>query len=73
MFKALAPWWKQILHTSNGVLIVHQSPFTVLTALSLCSITSGEMLLFICWNEDITVLSTTTTSRALLRSSTKSP
>jgi len=61
-----------ISHSSSGVLLVHQSPFSVLTTLSLYSISSGEMLLSICWNEDISLLSCSTTSRALLRSMTNS-
>ena len=62
-----------ISHTSSGVLLVHQSAFTPMTTLSLYSNRSGEMLLSICWTEDITmVLSTTGSSQALLRSSTNS-
>jgi len=60
-----------ISHTTSGVLLVHQSPFSVFTSLSLYSINTGELLLNICWNEDITFLSSTTT-RALIRSSTAS-
>jgi len=61
-----------VYHTSSGVLLVHQSPFSVLSTLSLYSISTGEMLLNMCWNEDVSLLSSTSNTRALLRSSTTS-
>jgi len=59
-----------ISHTDSGVLLVHQSPFSMMTTATMYSINSSEMLLSICWNEDIMFLGTHMNSRALLRSKT---
>jgi len=60
-----------VAHTNNSIVVIHQSPYEVLSNLMVYSTVNGELLLSLHWQEDITLLSIMN-SRALLRSSTRS-
>ena len=56
-----------VSHSASGVLLLHQSPFQLNTRLSLHCPTSGEPLLSLSWQEDVSLLSSSCPTRVLLR------
>ena len=58
-----------ISHSPCGVLLLHQSPFSVYTRLALHCPSSGEPLLSLSWEEDVSLLSSSCPTRVLLKTS----
>ena len=60
-----------VAHCSSGLLLLHQSAYSLQSGLELHCLTTGELLQSLTWQEDVALLSCSPGARALLRSATR--
>ena len=60
-----------VSHSEAGLCLVHQSPYTAFTRVTVHSVTTGETLLAVPFHEDVTLLHSGSPSRVLLRSQSR--
>ena len=60
-----------VSHSEAGLCLVHQSPYTPFTRVTVHSLTSGETLLEVPFHEDVSLLHSASPSRVLLRSQSR--
>ena len=60
-----------VSHSEAGLCLVHQSPYTAFTRVTVHSLTSGETLLSVPFREDVSLLHSGSISRVLLRSQSR--
>ena len=60
-----------VSHSSSGLLVLHQSPYSVLTRLTVNCVKTGETLLSVPFQEDVSLLNSCCNTRVLLRSTSR--
>ena len=60
-----------VSHSEAGLCLVHQSPYTAFTRVTVHSVTTGETLLSVPFHEDVSLLHSGSPSRVLLRSQSR--